>query len=160
MSAAAGLALAQIGMGFLQSQGQKSAAAANAKVAEFNAQQMEKTAEEIIKQGQRDSNKIREQGAKIAGTQKAAFAANNIDAGYGSAAQVIESTFAMSAEDARNTETNAFMKAMGAKYDALSTRWQSDLNTANANFQATQSIATQGLQGAQTMVAYKNANGG
>lgn len=145
--------------GIFDAEAQKSTAKLNKQIAEFNAKQLEKSALAFIEQGREESNKIREQGAQVAAAQKSKFAAGNIDLSSGAAVRAVENTFAMSSEDARNLETNYFMKAMGLKYDALSTRTQGAINYNSAVGRANQTIASQGMAGAQTMLNYQAAKG-
>ncbi len=162
MSAGAYGAMAglQVIGGIFDAEAQKSTAKLNQQIAEFNAKQLEKSALAFIEQGREESNKIRTQGANVAATQTVAFAANNIDINSGVVKNAVNKTLELSSEDARNLETNYFMKAMGLKYDALSTRTQGAINYNSAVGRANQTIASQGMAGAQTMMNYKNAKGG
>lgn len=153
------LAGLQVIGGIWDAEAQKSTAKLNQKISDFNAKQLEKSAQSILEQGKDEANKIRKQGETIAASQKSAYAANNIDINSSVARGVVNQTLALSAEDSRNLETNYFMKAMGLKYDALSMRVQGAVNYNSSINQANQSIASQGMKGAQTMLNYQAAKG-
>lgn len=146
----AGLGLAQFGMSFLQSQNMRSAGAYQEKIAEFNAKMAERQADRVIELGIKESGKARKAGAQVLGSQRVSLANQGLDLNTGSALAVQQETLEASADDARTIENNAFMEAMGLRYEALTQRQQGRMANIGANFEADMSLVNGGLQGALT----------
>lgn len=155
--AGAGLAAAQFGLSFLQGQNARAMGAYQQKIANFNAQMAERQADRVLELGLKESGKAREAGAEVLGSQRVATASQGLDLNTGSALAVQQETVTKSADDARAIENNAFMEALGLKYEALNTRQQGRMAKIAADFEADMSLVNGGLQGAMT---YQRASSG
>ena len=147
-AAAAGVGIAQFGLSFIQSQNQRAVGAYQQRIADFNAKMAEKQADRVIEVGAKNANKVRAEGQKVEAAQKVNFAAQGIDISSGSALAIQQETAALAAEDARTVENNAFMEAMGLRYEALNTRQEGRMAYIGANLDADMSLVQGGLQGA------------
>lgn len=76
-------------------------------VANYNAQVAEQNAQDAIRQGDEEAAKVQRQYAQVAGQQRAGFAANGIDADFGSAADALDQTDFFSQVDQATAKTNA-----------------------------------------------------
>lgn len=144
------LGFAQFGLSFIQSQNQRAMGAYQQKIADFNAKMAEKQADRVIELGVKESRKALESGEQVLGSQQVNFASQGVDISSGSALAIQQETMAKSADDARTIENNAFMEAMGLRYEALNQRQQGRMAYIGANFNADQSLVNGGLQGALT----------
>jgi hypothetical protein len=105
---------------------QSSLADTNAKIAELGAQS-------ALMQGEREEQKSRLQTAQLKSTQRTAMAANGIDLGEGSAAQVLTSTDLMGEIDASTIKANAARSAWGYRTQAVNEQNQATMSRAAAS---------------------------
>lgn len=105
---------------------QSSLADTNAKIAELGAQS-------ALMQGEREEQKSRLQTAQLKSTQRTAMAANGIDLGEGSAAQVLTSTDMMGEIDASTIKANAARSAWGYRTQAVNEKNQATMSRAAAS---------------------------
>lgn len=99
-----------------QSQQQQLSFQAN--LAEINARTSESQAQQTLLAGQREEQKSRIATANLKGTQRASMAANGIDLGVGSAAQILTSTDVLGEIDANTIQANAIKSAWGYRAQA------------------------------------------
>lgn len=95
----------------------------NARIAELGA-------ESALSQGQQQVGALTMRAGQIKGAQRAGMAANGIDLGTGSAAEVLASTDIMKSIDMDTTLANATRVALG--YRAQATNYQNDAIMRNA----------------------------
>jgi hypothetical protein len=105
-------------------QGQKSLLHAQADIDEINARIAEASARSALSAGQRQVQSIQLQTAQIGSAQKAAQAANGIDLGTGSAAEVRASSSVMGQFDEATAAANAVRAAWG--YRTQETSYQNE----------------------------------
>lgn len=91
-----------------------------AKMAEINAAQIEKAAQQALRAGQAEEQGVRVRTAQLKSTQRTAMAANGIALNEGSALQVLTSTDYMGEVDANTVAANAVRAAWGYRVDATS----------------------------------------
>ena len=116
MMATQGASAASSAVGaYYSAQGQQNALRQQADLAEIQAQR-------TLQSGERDVQRSRLQTASLKGTQRAGMAANGIDVGVGSAAQVLTSTDVMGEIDANTIEANAVRSAWGYRTEATMKR--------------------------------------
>lgn len=84
-------------------------------VANYNARVAEQNAQDAIRQGDEEAAKIRRNYAQVAGQQRAGFAANGIDAGFGSAADALDQTDFFSQVDQGVAKSNGQRAAWNAR---------------------------------------------
>lgn len=105
-----------------QARAQKSGLAFQADMDDINARQTERQAESSLAAGQAQEQRSRLETAQLKGSQRAAFAANGVDVGEGSAAQVLTSTDVMGEIDANTLHANAVQAAFGYRTQAINER--------------------------------------
>lgn len=102
-------------------------------VAETNARLAEKAAQSTLLQGQQEENKVQLRTAALKGTQRASLAANGIDLGEGSAAQIQASTDMMGKIDADTVAANALRTAWGYRQQGTNYSNQALMDKASAS---------------------------
>lgn len=133
----------------------------NAQMAEFMGElaisRGERASKLAIKRGYKESAMVRRAGKQVAGSQKAALAAQGIDIGSGSAADIIAETEAMSELDQLEIQKNARLDALTIKNNAWREAWgykqqasiygsEGEMASMTAKRKATTSLLTGGLQ--------------
>ena len=88
----------------------------------FQAQMDDANALHAASAGTDQASQILQRGGQMMATQKASMAANGVELGDGSAAQVVASTDTMSQVDANTTVNNAMQQAFSYQADATSKR--------------------------------------
>lgn len=117
----------------------------------------ERTARLALKRGYKESAMVRRAGKQTAGSQKAALAAQGIDIGSGSAADIIAETEAMSELDQIEIQKNARLDALTIKNNAWREAWgykqqasiygsEGEMALSTSKRKATTSLLTGGLQ--------------
>lgn len=101
-----------------QAKGEQTALRAEAQVQANNAQLATWQAEDSIERGDMAATEAMRRGAQTKGKQRAAMAANGVDLGVGSAAQVINDTDYLTAVDAAQLQQNAAREAWGYRMQA------------------------------------------
>lgn len=134
LSLALGLLSSAIGAAGAIQQGQAQADAAeyNAKVQENNAKIAEFKARDAIVRGNEEQKKQRAHTAEIAGRQRAAMAANNIDVTYGSALDAAVDTAMLGELDALTIRSNSYREAYDHRVDATNERAGAELSRMEA----------------------------
>lgn len=154
-----GMALSGFGAGmsamgaYSQAKSQKSALKAEAQIQANNATLAEWQAEDAIARGETAAVQVQQQGAQMAGRQRAAFAANGVDLSYGSAMQVINDTDYLTAVDASQTVANAEREAWGYRMDARQSMDRSSAARAGASQVSPWLAAGTSLVGSATQAA-------
>lgn len=95
-----------------------------AAIADINASLSEKAAQQELQRGQFEVGQITRRAGQVKGSQRASMAANGIDLGVGSAAELQASTDLMKEQDARQAEINAIAGAWG--YRTQGANYKSD----------------------------------
>jgi hypothetical protein len=127
----AGAASSALGA-YYGAQSQKSSLELQANLADINARMSESSAQQTLLTGQRDEQKSRIATANLKGTQRASMAANGIDLGEGSAAQVLTSTDVMGEVDADTIAANAVRSAWGYRTQGVNQSNQALMSRASA----------------------------
>lgn len=103
---------------FFSASGQRSALRNQADIAEINARVSEMSAQSELMRGQRETQAVRLRTASLKSRQRAAMAANGVDLGEGSAAEILTSTDYMGEVDAQTATDNAIRQAWGHRMNA------------------------------------------
>lgn len=130
---------------------------ANAQIAENNAQLARDQAQVENAIGDRESQQAQWRTRALLGQQRAAIAANNIDASVGTPAEILGETAMFGEADQQNIRLNAARRAWGFNAQAGDYLNQSKQIKYNAKTQATGTILS-GL--ASAAGGYANAGGG
>jgi hypothetical protein len=156
MSAGAAIAVSQvgagIGQGLRQAEQIKTQADLENRLTEVNAQTSLFLAEDAVKRGKRDAQLARDEIERIVGTQKAGFAAQNVQTDTGSALAVVEDTRRIGASEVAAIKVNALREAFVHKGEALGLRLEGRLRRISSRAQAKSLIASGGIGGIQTGV--------
>jgi hypothetical protein len=125
MSGAASIALMSAGAAnnavgaYYSAKGQRTSLRYQADIAETNARLSEMGAQSELARGQREEQSVRLRTAQLKSGQRAAMAANGIDLGEGSAAEILTSTDYMGEMDANTVASNAVQSAWGQRTQSL-----------------------------------------
>lgn len=111
-------------------------AEAGAAMADLNAQGAERQAQSALYQGERAIAALTLQSGQLAGKQRAALAANGIDLGEGSAAELQASTDTMAAIDVSTLAANAANAAWGYRSEAVNSSSQAAMSRVTAEADA------------------------
>lgn len=103
---------------FNSAKGQKALLGAQADIAEINARMSENTAQSVLHQGQQQVAQSTLKYGAVKSSQKAALAANGVDIGTGSAAEIQASTDIMKEIDSNTIHANAVRSAWGYRTQA------------------------------------------
>ncbi len=131
-SSVAGAASSAIGS-YYSAAADKSRLRFQAKMAELNAAQIEKAAQQTLRAGHREEQAVRMRTAQLKSTQRTAMAANGIALNEGSALQVLTSTDYMGGVDANTVAANAVRAAWGYRVEATSANNEAVLARATAS---------------------------
>lgn len=155
MALSAGGALSSATGAYYGASSQKTSYNAAADTAELNARIAELRAQSQLKSGEREEQKQRLAVANLKGTQRTALAANGVDLGEGSAAQVLAGTDVMGEIDALTIR----QAALGAAGDTRMERvnYENDARTARNTARGINpsSAAFTSLLGSATEIAGK-----
>lgn len=93
----------------------------------FNAAFIEFQAEDALRRGDKQAERIGERGRQVAGAQRVAAAAAGVDIDSGTASELQTETFRMSALDQLEMRNNAWRESFGLRSQAQNQRAQSRL---------------------------------
>jgi hypothetical protein len=127
---------------YYSSQASKISAQSQADIANLNAQVQERNAQSALLAGQNQVATITQQYGQLKGKQRASMAANGVDLGIGSAAEVQASTDVEKEVAANNAHANAVANAWG--YRTQATNFQNQANTAKTTAQNIDPLASAG----------------
>jgi hypothetical protein len=108
----AGAAASAVGA-YFSARSQQIAARGAADIADINAQQSEQAAQQELYRGNAEVAAATQRAGQVKGAQRAAFAANGVDLGVGSAAEVLTSTDMAKENDIATITGNAVRAAWG-----------------------------------------------
>lgn len=117
----AGMASSAIGS-FYSAKSQKSSLKFQADMAEINAKLAETSAQGAMLRGEREVGALTLKAGMLKGRQRVALAANGVDLGVGSAAEIQASTEIMKEIDANTIKSNAVMEAWGHRTQSVNSR--------------------------------------
>lgn len=167
ISAAYGLeATAQLGTAYMQSEALRAQGQFQQTIAEINQQFANRRADQVEIQGNMQANRIHRQGLQVQGAQRASAAAQGIRVDDGSAADAVDQSRYMSADDQITARNNAWREAFGIRTQAKFAMNQAQMqnranqNTANATLLggAMQSFATGMKATSFGLKAYRDLN--
>lgn len=106
------------------------------RMSEANARIAETRAQDVLRQGETQAARIYGQAQRVKGSQRAAFAGQNVRVGSGVARQMELETDLVSAIDMQRARNNAWKAAWGIETQALGMRQQGEMAQISANFEA------------------------
>ena len=115
---------------------QKSLLNGQADIADINARIAEIGAQSVLSQGRAQTNAIGLQAGQLKGRQRVALAANGVDMGEGSAAEVQTGTDMMKEIDRNTAEANAIRSAWGYRMQATNLQNDALMKRATADSSA------------------------
>lgn len=125
----------------------------NAKMAEFQGEQ-------ALKRGERSAIDYEKQVAQLIGTQRTAIAANNVQLGEGSAAEILTDTAVRGAENVVTIRSNAWQEAWGFRAQAAEYRGAGNMAEIGSDFDATQTVLSGFTHATNYVVRAANVAGG
>lgn len=139
---------------------QKDSLGFGAAISEINARMSEQSAQAELQRGERDYQSSRLKTAGLKGRQRASLAANGVDLGVGSAANILTSTDVMGEIDANTLQANAVRQAWG--YRTQGTGYQNEALMKRASADSispgTAAFSTLLTEGAKLGAAYVGMN--
>ncbi len=129
MAAASSILLgsAILGGAYSQSQGMRAQGDFQRRQSELNSRFAGMQAEDASKRGEKDAGDYMKKVKGMAGSQRAALAAQGIDVTQGSAADIQAETLELGARDAQTIRNNAFREAWGYRVQAAGVRAQGEM---------------------------------
>ena len=120
----------------MQGRAAQQSAEYNAKVADMNAKIAERQARDAVERGQIEEQQQRMKTSQIIGQQRAALAANGVDAGFGSPLDVLVDTATIGELDALTIRSNAYreerdIRQQGANYRGQAGMYRSQASSAS-----------------------------
>lgn len=139
---------------------QKSALNYQAALAELNAQQSEKSAQQELYRGNEAVAQSTLRAGQVKSSQRAAMAANGVDLGVGSSVEILTSTDMAKDQDKNTIEANAIRSAWGYRVQATNQKNQAAIDRTSARSISPVSSAASSLLGSATSMAssYYNLN--
>lgn len=133
--AAAGVGAMELMNSYAQSQAMKRQGDYEMSMADINSKYSDMQAADAIERGDKASNNYRKKVNQTAGSQRASLAAQGIAVDSGSAADIVDQTREVGAQDAATIRANAFREALGFKQASFQSQFQgrNARNTGYAN---------------------------
>lgn len=119
---------AQLGSAYMQSEALKAQGQFQQQMAEINQRFANIKADQVVRQGDDQANQLHRRGLQVQGSQRSAAASQGIRVDDGSAADAVDQTRYLSANDQITTRNNAWREAFGI-------RTQAGFNVTQAKFQ-------------------------
>lgn len=114
--------------------------------AETNARFADIDATEATRKGARDSQRVRNQAAQLAGEQRVGYAGQGVSVDSGSAAAAQDQAFTLGNEDADTVSNNAWREAFGYRVKADQYRAEGQMAEIAGKQKASSTLLTGGLQ--------------
>lgn len=130
---------------YTSAQGQKTGLEASAAISAINARLAESSAQQELLRGQKEASRLKLRGGQIKAAQAAAQAANGVDLGVGSAAEVRASSEILKEIDANQIEANAVMSAWGYRVQGVNSQSEAAVRRSEASSISPLGSAASGL---------------
>lgn len=104
----------------------------------------EYAAQDAVRRGDEDANKLRQRGAQIKGAQRANMAAKGLDLSVGTSAELIDQTDFFSETDQATARSNAQREAWSARVAGANGRAQGDASAKQGNLSAFSTLLSTG----------------
>lgn len=143
--------------GGIQAKAQRDQGAYEADVAKQNAKIADMQAENAKQIGSIEEERQRARVRQMIATQRASFAANNVDSATGTALEVLGDTAGYGYADAAMIRSNALREAWGFKVDASNERSRARAARYNGRTGALGTLLTTGAQAAGQFAQYRQS---
>lgn len=148
----AGAAMSTVGA-YFGAKSRKMELEGQAAMSDLNAQQSELAAQQELAKGNAQIAAVTARAGQVKGSQRAAMAANGIDLGEGSAAEVLTSTDIMKEEDVNTISANAVRAAWGQRIESTNHKNDALMKRAGARGISPGMSAFSSLLGSASQVA-------
>lgn len=148
--------LSGLGTGISQANAMRASGEYQARMLLLNSEIQEFQADDAIKRGDKAAAVYRKQVAGLMGSQRVAAAAQGVQLGEGSAAEVQEDTAVRAAADAVTIRSDAWREAWGHRVQAQDFRGQAEFARIGSNFSANSALLTAGVN---TLSSFTRAAG-
>lgn len=148
----AGAGMSAVGA-YFGAQAQKIALRGAADIAEINAQYSERAAQQELYRGQEAVGAATLRAGQVKSAQRAALAANGIDLGEGSAAELLTSTDIAKEMDANTLTANAVRAAWGQRIQGTNASNEAIGRRASANLISAEMAGASSLLGSSSQIA-------
>jgi hypothetical protein len=148
----AGAASSAVGA-YYGAKSQKQSLEFQANMADINARMSESAAQSTLLTGQREEQRSQIATANLKGSQRASLAANGVDLGEGSAANILTTTDVMGEIDANTIQANAVRSAWGYRTQGVNQSNQALMSRASAGAINPGQAAATSLMGSAGSVA-------
>lgn len=155
----ASMALTAYG-GIQKASAEKAAGGYQAEVADVNAKQADYKAEQTGRIGAIKEEQHRAKVRQFAGSERATFAANGVDVGSGTAADLVDETYTLGEADALTIRYNAMNEAWGFRAQATDLRQQGQFAKYRGKQQASQTYLTTAASMSSQYADYLSKKGG
>ena len=145
MGATGAVAVAQLAGGFAESVAIREEGAFRREQFETNARMNERKAKGAIKRGDKEAAKHGKRIKSLVGKQRANLAGQGVLVSEGVAAEIQDQTLEIGREEARTIRNNAWREAFGYRSQALADRTSGAAVSSAANFNATTTLLSSGL---------------
>lgn len=139
-------ALASIGAAYEAAQSARAQADYQRRVAAINLRFGELAAQDVLRRGEREAQRVKLKTRALIGRQRVALAAQGISLESGAPLEIQEETAAQGAMDALTVRNNAWREAWGYQVQALNVQTGAAFTELSARAQARSSLLTGGLQ--------------
>lgn len=153
------MAGAQTVGGIMQADAMKQQGKYEERQANFNARMLDLQAEDALKRGDKVASDVRRHGKQVRGTQRASFAGQGVDVGFGSALDLQDETVHFNNLDVLEAKNNAWRESFGYHVQAENTRLQGRHALTSARMNAKMTILGAGLGAGQQGISYMNSRG-
>lgn len=143
----------QVAGSYYGAKSQQSAMNYEAAIAELNAAQSEKSAQQELMRGNEAVAQSTLRAGQVKSSQRAAMAANGVDLGQGSAVDILTSTDLAKEQDANTITANAVRSAWGYRTQATNQLNQADMARSNAKSISPGMAAVTSLLGGATSLS-------
>lgn len=131
----------------------KQALQSQAELADINARVSELSATTALAAGQKQESAVRMRTGHLKSAQRAGLAANGVDLGTGSAANILTDTDLMGEADANTAAINTLQSAWGYQTQAQNSRTSANMGRATANGMSAGGAAASSLLSSAPLVA-------
>lgn len=126
------------------------------RMAKINAKYAQMQADRALERGDLQATEFLKKSASILGAQKTAYAASGVEVGYGSGRTLAEQTKVLSALDAEEIRSNAFLEAMGYRQAAQETLRGGRMAQSMGRISAAQTLLAGGFKAEKNYNTFSN----
>lgn len=122
-------------------------------ISKINARRADIQAADALKRGEKEAQNYQQKVSQTAGSQRAQLAAQGVSISSGSAADLIDQTYQLGAEDVQTIRNNAFREAMGYRQTSADYTSQGRMDLSASKEKSNLTLIGGGLRSAQYLQA-------